>query len=345
MHHYRDRVRAFALVLVLGLAPAHLGSGDSVRPRDTESTIASVTPAVPEGIRVDVVGSDTFLRVRAEGHRIEVPGYEDEPYLRLDPDGTTWVNENSKTAALNGDRYGSADLSGFEPATGEKWVRLARTGTLMWHDHRSHWMSPKPPAPIDASGKVQDFMVPIVVDGARHEISGAIYLRARASLWWWAIGVLATVVLVVVALVRRRVFSAVAPLTGAVASVIGVVQWRGLPDGARITPLFAVFGSAAAVIGAVGLVVSARRRDALGSLVAVSLNAGSGAMLVAVGWMTADHVRSAYVPGLPTEWIARVFVPVVLAVGIVAALDGITRVVRGDVGDVAGAAGGGRVRR
>lgn len=345
MHHYRVRVRSLVFVAVLGIAPAHLGSGDSVRPRDTESTIVSVTPAVPDGIRIDVVGSDTFLRVRGVGHRIEVPGYEDEPYLRLDPDGAAWVNENSRTTALNGDRHGGADLSGFVAGAGEKWVRLGRSGTLMWHDHRSHWMSPKPPAPIDASGKVQDFMVPIMVDGVRHEISGEIYLRPRASLWWWAIGVPATVLMVVVALARRRVFAVIAPLVGAVISVVGVVQWRGLPDGARITPLLAVFGCTAAVIGAAGLVVSARRRDAPASLVAVSLNAGSGAMLVVVGWMTADHVRSAYVPGLGLEWIARALVPVVLAVGIVASLDGISRVVRGDAGEVVGAVGNGRVRR
>lgn len=331
MPHYRDRVRAFALSLILGMVPAHLGSGDSVRPRDTESTISAVAPAAPDGVTVDVVGSDTFLRVRATGHRIEVPGYEDEPYLRLDADGTAWVNENSKTAVLNGDRYGSTDLSGFDPGDGEKWTRLDRDGVLMWHDHRSHWMSPKPPAPIDATGKVQDFVVPVLVDGVRHEITGAIYLRAKATTWWWGIGAIATAALVLLALARRRLFVALVPVAGSTAALVGLVQWLGLPDGARVTPLLAVFGSAAAAIGAFGVVVASRRRDSLGALTGASLHAGAGAMLVAVGWMTADHVRAAYVPGLSQEWIARLMVPVVLAIGIVATLDGVTRVVRGDV--------------
>lgn len=329
--------------MILGVVPAHLGSGDSVRPRDTESTISTVNPAVPDGVTVDVVGSDTFLRVRASGRRIEVPGYEGEPYLRLDVDGTAWVNENSKTAVLNGDRYGSTDLSGFDPGDGENWTRLDRRGVLMWHDHRSHWMSPKPPAPVDATGKVQDFSVPVLVDGVRHEIAGAIFLRSRSSPWWWGIGVLATAVFVLLAVARRRMFAVAVPVTGSVAALAGVVQWFGLPDGARVTPLLAVFGAAAAVIGGTGMIVAARRRDSFGALTGASLHAGAGAMLVAVGWMTADHVRSAYVPGLSPEWIARMLVPVVLAAGIVATLDGVTRVVKGDVSP--DGAGGAAVRR
>lgn len=329
--------------MILGVVPAHLGSGDSVRPRDTESTISTVNPAVPDGVTVDVVGSDTFLRVRASGRRIEVPGYEGEPYLRLDVDGTAWVNENSKTAVLNGDRYGSTDLSGFDPGDGENWTRLDRRGVLMWHDHRSHWMSPKPPAPVDATGKVQDFSVPVLVDGVRHEIAGAIFLRSRSSPWWWGIGVLATAVFVLLAVARRRMFAVAVPVTGSVAALAGVVQWFGLPDGARVTPLLAVFGAAAAVIGGTGMIVAARRRDSFGALTGASLHAGAGAMLVAVGWMTADHVRSAYVPGLSPEWTARMLVPVVLAAGIVATLDGVTRVVKGDVSP--DGAGGAAVRR
>lgn len=329
--HYREYVRVLALVAALGLVPSHLGSGDSVRPRDIESKIAQVEPALPGGVTVDVVGSDTFLRVRTTQHVVEVPGYEDEPYLRLDADGSAWVNENSKTAVLNGDRYGDVDLSNFSSGAAEKWVPLAGSGSLMWHDHRSHWMSPKPPAPIDATGKVQDFVVPVVVDGVRHEISGAIYLREKSSIWWWGLGVLAVVGFVALSAARRRRFVTVAPVAGLVAGAVGVVQWQGLPHGARVTPLLAVFGLAAAVIGAAGLVVSARRRDTLGALVAASLNAGAGAMLVAVGWMTADHVRAAYVPGMSPAWIVRALVPVMLAAGIVASFDGISRVVRGDV--------------
>lgn len=323
-------MRALALVALVALSPAHLASGDSVRPRDTESRIDRVVPALPSGVDVDVVGSDTFLRLRSLGREVQVPGYEDEPYLRLDADGSTWVNENSKTAVLNGDRYGAVDLSDFSGGSEADWVRLDGEGVLMWHDHRSHWMSPKPPAPIDATGKVQDFSVTVVVDGVRHEITGAIYLADKSSVAWWVIGAVAVVAFVVLSSARRRLFAFAAPAVGALASVVGVAQWRGLPDGARVTPLLAVFGAAAAVIGAVGLVVVRRRRDAFGSLVGASLNAGAGAMLVAVGWMTADHVRAAYVPGLGAEWIARALVPVVLAVGIVACLDGIMRVVRGD---------------
>jgi hypothetical protein len=69
-----------------------------------------------------------------------------------------------------------------------------------------------------------------------------------------------------------------------------------------------------------------------GALMSAALNAGSGATLVLVAVLTADHVQSAYVPGLGWSWIARALVPVVLAAGVVATIDGVARVVRGDVG-------------
>lgn len=310
--------------------PGHLGSGDSVRPRDTETVIESVVPSLPSGVVVDVVGSDTFLRLRSRGHAVEIPGYEGEPYVRIDADGSVWLNAASSTSVLNGDRYGNVDLSSFVPSAEPRWDKIADDATVMWHDHRSHWMSPKTPAVVDADGTVQEFAIPVRVDGTVHTVNGTLYLRHRASLWWWASGILATAVMVALALLRRRLAAVVTIATGGVASVVGVVQWLGLPAGARVTPLLAVFGALAASIGTAGVVVS-RGGAVRARLVGASMHAGAGAMLVAVAAMTADHVRAAYVPGLGWEWVVRVLVPVVLAVGVVAAIDGAWRVVRGDV--------------
>lgn len=330
-----DKVRAMLmfLVSVVGV-PAHLASGDSVQPRNTESVIESITPAPPAGVRIDIVGFDTFMRVRADGHAVEIPGYEGEPYLRIDADGTVQVNDGSQTSVLNGDRYGDVDLTNFVPSAEPVWRTIADNGVAMWHDHRSHWMSPKAPAPVDDTGKVQDFSIPIVIDDTKITVTGTMFLRDDASMWWWAWGVLAVVVMVVLSLSARRVFVWTSLLTSVVVGVIGLVELLGLPSGARITPVLALFGAGAMFVVALGLWLG-RRRTAEARFVEMSLHAGAGATLLVASWMVVEQVQSAYVPGMTwggTDfgWVARVIIPWMVGVGLVATIDGITRVVRGD---------------
>jgi hypothetical protein len=62
--------------------------------------------------------------------------------------------------------------------------------------------------------------------------------------------------------------------------------------------------------------------------IAISLNAGAGAALVVCAWLTANQVRAAYIPGIEPMWIARIAIPVMMGVGIVSVIDGVTRIVR-----------------
>jgi hypothetical protein len=62
--------------------------------------------------------------------------------------------------------------------------------------------------------------------------------------------------------------------------------------------------------------------------VAISLNAGAGAALVVCAWLTANQVRAAYIPGIEPMWIARIAIPVMMGVGIVSVIDGVTRILR-----------------
>lgn len=318
-----------ALAALFGVVPS-LAAPAAVGPRDTQTVIESIVPALPDGVSLDVLGFDAYLRLRAPGREVQVPGYENEPYMRIDRDGSVWFNEGSRTWALNTDRYGRVDLSSFMATETPVWVRDRTDGTALWHDHRVHWMSTAEPSVLDEQGTIQDFVFALDIDGSTHTVTGALYLRDRASIAWWATGLVATLVFVAFAVVRRRAFTWTAPVVGAVAAVTGGLQWIGTEPGARVVPLLGAFGALAAVVGVVGLVVG-RSRTARASLMSAALNAGSGATLVLVAVLTADHVRSAYVPGLAWEWVARALVPVVLAAGVVATIDGVTRVVRGDV--------------
>lgn len=306
------------------LVPAHLGSGDSVRPRDTQSVIESIVPAPPDGVVVDIVGSDTFIRVRASGHRVEIPGYEGEPYVRITADGVVSINDASKTTILNGDRYGNVDMSAFTPSDTPVWRVVGRDGTIMWHDHRSHWMSPKPPAPVDDVGTVQTWVVQMTIDGRPTVVNGTLYLRERASVLWWLSGLIAVFITIMASLMRRSLSTVVLMCVAVAGVVVGSMQWLGLPTGARVTPILLLFSGLAAVLFVVSLV---RWRAKVP--VATALVTGGATTLMVGAWLCADHVQAAYVPGLDAQWLARGLIPVMLGAGIAGTIDGVVQTLKG----------------
>ena len=311
------------LLSLLPIAPTHIGSGDSVQPRDTVSIIESILPALPSAVQVSIVGADTYLRVESRGVAIEVPGYEGEPYIQIERDGRVNINDGSITTLLNSERYGNVELSSFVASDVPKWRTIATNGIAMWHDHRSHWMSPMRPATIDDKGTVQTFDIPMVIDGIDTTISGTLYLRDKASIAWWVFGVAALIATLVLSLVRRRAFFWAIAAVSLVASGVGAAEYLGLPDGARITPVMLLFSLAALAIATLSLL---RRFQKNGGLIAMSMNAGAGATLAITAWLCVDQVRAAYVPGLDAPWMARIIVPVMFGAGVVAVIDGVMRI-------------------
>lgn len=314
-----------AFLVALGAVPGHLGSGDDVRPRDTVSVVQSVSPALPDGVSIDIVGGDTFLRVRATGHSVTVAGYEDEPYLRISADGLVEENTASQTSSINTSRYGGTATStaGALPV----WRAVASDGTVMWHDHRIHWMSPVRPAVIDPDGTVLKWEVPVAVDGTVHTVRGTLYLRDRATAAWWLLGLVGLGAAALLARAHRRRYYAAVLAVGAWSAVTGYLQWSALPAGARITPLMLVFGAGTALTGAAAL-FAARRTDPRSDWVASSLAAGAGAAMLVATWMSYEQVLSAYVPTAGPVWTARANVAVLLGFGVVAVIDGVMRVMR-----------------
>jgi hypothetical protein len=197
----------------------------------------------------------------------------------------------------------------------------------MWHDHRVHWMSPKRPAPIDTLGTVVEWKVPFSVDGVATTMTGTLFLREKSSVLWWLAGFASLLCAVVLSVRRRREFFVLTFLVSMVGVAIGLMQYLGLPDGARITPMILMFSTGAAVVAAVSMFM--QRRGHASQHIAVSLNAGAGATLVVCGWLCADQVRAAYVPGIDQEWLVRMLIPALLGIGFVATIDGVTRIMRG----------------
>ena len=76
---------------------------------DFDGRVLSVTPEVP-GLTVRILQfGDELELVNRTDREVMVPGYSDEPYLRIGPDGV-WRNANSPATYINLDRYGRTTL-------------------------------------------------------------------------------------------------------------------------------------------------------------------------------------------------------------------------------------------
>ena len=307
------------------VSPAHLGSGDDVQPRNTEALVTAVDRGLPEDVKVDIVGTDTFVRIRSVGHEVEIRGYNDEPYIEVDPSGAVRVNTSAITYLLNQTRYGS-DVPSIE-TDDVTWEVVSTDGEYMWHDHRVHWMSTKPPATMNDDGLIQEWVIPINVDDQAVTVSGQLYLRDGASRLWWAVGFIAIVLTVLLSLRQRLVF--IFMLLGlSVAGVfVGAAEFFGLPTEARITPLMLIFSAVAALLGSAAVIAHRIKRD----IVVDPLIAGMGLTFLVLTWQVREQVTAYYIPGLETEVLARVLIPCIFGAGIVALVDGVRRVVFPDL--------------
>jgi hypothetical protein len=203
--------RAGALaVSILALAPAaalaHEGNPNY------RSEITGLEPAV-DGVEVSVLNFDDSLRLRNTGDEtVTVFGYDDEPYVRIAPDGTVEVNERSPAYYLNGDRFADAEVpASADPKAPPAWKEVGTSGEYDWHDHRSHYMGEGTPSQVTDESertKVFDYEVPLEVDGRPVAIEGELIWVGQdeglpvAPFIGLAVLALGAVLLVVV--VRRR---------------------------------------------------------------------------------------------------------------------------------------------
>jgi hypothetical protein len=303
------------------VSPTHLGSGDDVQPRNTEAVVTTVSPALPEGVKVDIVGADTFVRVRSDGHVVAIPGYEQESYIEISSTNEVRVNVNSITYLLNQTRYGS-DVP--EVTTDQvTWETVSTNGEYMWHDHRVHWMSQKPPATINDDGLIQTWVIPLTVDAQDVIVSGELYLRDAASRLWWGVGVIMLIATVALSVLNRRALITLLLGISTAGTIIGALEFLGLPGEARITPLMFIFSVVALSLSAVAIIADTKNR----SVVVDPLIAGIGLTFLVLTWQVRDQVRAFYIPGLEAEFLARILVPSIFGAGIVALVDGVKRVV------------------
>jgi hypothetical protein len=289
------RVGLLGLVIVL-LVPAP-ALADPARPGDYRSVIDAIEPATT-AVAVRIIGGDSFIELSVgPGHEVQVSGYGGEPYLHFGPDGVVLVNDNSPARYINEDRYGQRPVP--TKATTDavpSWRQVARAGTYLWHDHRTHWMSPAHPIGREPGDVVLEGSIAITVDGTRHLI--------RVSCRWEhpptpvpaAIGVMVGASAVLVA--RRQVAAVLAVLAGA-ATILGVWEYRSVPAATgpnRLLWLAPLLGLALAM---------AAQRIRTKPPIATAASVGAGLELAVWVWVRRQGVAHPVLVTTAPEWLDR----------------------------------------
>lgn len=163
-----------AIVGTASPADAHTRMGDAT---NVDSRIVA-TPDLP-GVTWRLYDAGLWLEVTVTGDtEVVVLGYDDEPYLRVGPDGA-FQNRNSPATYLNRDRYGDVAVPPRADATADPdWERVATRPVVAWQDHRTHWMERDAPAVGSPNQELVlgVWSVPVMHGDQVHHLTG--------ELWW-----------------------------------------------------------------------------------------------------------------------------------------------------------------
>lgn len=316
-----DRVRAAlvgSLVVLASLGVATTAHADAAGPTDYLTEIVAVDPETPT-IDVTIVGGDSFVELRvAAGTDVVVRGYEGEPYLWFQPDGSVLENQNSPATHINASRYGAIDIPATADADAEPdWKQIASGGHWAWHDHRAHWMQTSRPAGKSPGEQILDATIPLLVDGRDVDIEViSTWLPAPSPVPAW-LGVFGGLALAGASWGLRRTGGRVPPITATVpavllALVVGAWQYLSLPSVTGPRPIWVVLPAIAAASAVVGLVAGHSGR----SFVADGAQLLVGVELAVWGFVRRDGLSAAIIPTDAPLWLDRAVTTMSLAGGV-----------------------------
>ena len=168
---------AVAVTFALLVVPIARGHGGGLY-AGSRSTVSGLQPPVP-GVLVAVLGGDDRLRVaNYSGKTIVVRGYQGEPFLRFSSDAV-YENARSPATYLSRERRpaDAAVPASADGASPPLWRRVASAAeSVVWHDHRIHWVRREPPASVhadpDRPQRIFRWRIPATADGQPFVITG-----------------------------------------------------------------------------------------------------------------------------------------------------------------------------
>jgi hypothetical protein len=322
-----------ATLALAGPASAHVGGGAAGS--NFDARVLSVSPAVP-GLTVRILQfGDELEVVNRTQTEVVVPGYSDEPYLRIGPDGV-WRNERSPATYINLDRYGLTELPAAADSHAEpSWQQISTEPHYVWHDHRTHWMSQKllPPqvaADPTRGHTVFEWTVPLLHGGTPVTVTGLLTWSPPPSPWvvWPAYVVLALAGIAAGLLARGpRPLGALMLLAGVAAGYhAAATPEPPVTIASHTSALISALMPAvvALVVAGIGFRAGLRGRGAMAGLLAVVL----GWLLLVQGLPDVDVLWSAHVLSNGPGVLARAAVAVLVALGAGLVLGGIAAVRR-----------------
>jgi hypothetical protein len=216
------------------------------RTQETTNVVARIveTPDI-DGLSWTVHTGGLLVEVdNRSGGTLTIEGYEGEPYLRIGPDGVAH-NRRSAATYLNDERLGTVTLPpAVDRQAPAEWVAIDAEPRVRWHDHRTHWMSTRPPGfvetgpvlgtlmelemvgPVgtagDGQGRFQDWEIPRTFEGEDHVLRGVMEWHDPPPAWPWLTAALLLLAPGLVGLRRVDLVARIRPaalMVGAVAAV------------------------------------------------------------------------------------------------------------------------------
>jgi hypothetical protein len=208
-------------------------------------------------VRVLEAGNQLEL-TNHSGRDVVVLGYRSEPYLRVGPGG---VYENRRSPSAYANRFANAPSripADLDPAAPPQWRRIADQPDAVWHDHRTHWSGPDPPAVAADRGHrqvvVPSWQIPLRLGQRTALVEGDIVWVPGPAPWPWVLLALVAFAVVLAAGWRQRLdllaVLVLAAVAADVAHTVGVFAASTAPVLAKAyAAIISVGGWAAALVG------------------------------------------------------------------------------------------------
>jgi hypothetical protein len=244
------------LMVTLPAAPASAHAvGGLVAASNYRTEVRGIDPPIP-GVTARVVDRGNKIELENRGsEEITVLGYQNEPYLRVGPQGV-FENERSPSTFSNRSTAPPAQIpSRYDPAARPEWRRISSRPVATFHDHRAHWSGGDPPAvrrdPDRRQVVTPNWQVPITVGNRTSILSGSIeWVPGPSPLPWAALAVAIAALVLAVRLVSPGAWQARAlAVVTALAVLTDVVHTIGTWVGSTASIVTQVYGSATSFAG------------------------------------------------------------------------------------------------